>query len=230
MDINYASQLDLLRQAATFIQERVPDAKAFKLQTSDQSTYGFVLHDVILKSGSHLSDVDLGLLTKLADDEVWMFLCNLDWDGVVGEDAGGYASLPANPYQLPIDAARTFVTVYMTPRPPFAPPGAHLDGANLLRALVRVRKALQALPGMLEVTKTRERPWFQVQLLEPRRDPLVIARDVRSTVAGALREMAPYTAVKVVVRRTGTGRDRYHTQDLLANESGSPISVTLGGW
>ena len=77
-----------LRDAMELIAVRVPDAISVELETSDQNEYGFVVHDV-LTGGQPLSKTDPDLLLQL-QDETWDSLCNISWDGVVGESPEGW--------------------------------------------------------------------------------------------------------------------------------------------
>ena len=79
-----------LRDALGIIRETVPEASLVNLETSDQAMHGFVLRDITLANGDLLSQVDEGLLDRVSD-AVWSPLSDLAWDGVVGEDAQGYA-------------------------------------------------------------------------------------------------------------------------------------------
>lgn len=79
-----------LHEALGVIRETVPEASFVHLETSDQAMHGFVLRDITLANGDQLSQVDEDLLDRVSD-EVWSPLSNLAWDGVVGEDAQGYA-------------------------------------------------------------------------------------------------------------------------------------------
>lgn len=84
------SDNERLREALGVICEMVPEASLFHLETSDQAMHGFVLRDITLANDNRLSQVDEGLLDRVTD-EVWSQLSELAWDGVVGEDAQGYA-------------------------------------------------------------------------------------------------------------------------------------------
>jgi hypothetical protein len=82
-----------LAEALRIIRERFPHAVAVDLETTDQDTIGFVLRDVILPEGKRLETTDVKALDSLAD-KVWPLLSSLGWDGVVGEDRHGYATVP----------------------------------------------------------------------------------------------------------------------------------------
>jgi hypothetical protein len=69
------------RRALTLIHERIPDATVVTFETSDQDTYGFILFS---HNGTGAIDGEL-------DDELWPLLCNLRWNGVVGENKHGHA-------------------------------------------------------------------------------------------------------------------------------------------
>lgn len=82
-----------LAAAIEIIRAAVPDAVSAELQTSDQDTYGFILTDVAILGGDDtLADVEPERLYKLRDD-VFDHLCNLEWDGVVGENGFGTATV-----------------------------------------------------------------------------------------------------------------------------------------
>jgi|SRR3954467_817760 len=91
------SQMSMLHNALTLIRDAVPAACQARLSTSDQGNYGFALTDVLDAQGEPLIVADQ-LWTDLTD-ALWPYLANLDWDGVVGEDKHGYATL-----QIPTDA------------------------------------------------------------------------------------------------------------------------------
>jgi hypothetical protein len=63
------------------------------LQTSDQDTYGFILTGVQDIDGNELLPAWDDFTAPLAGlpDAVWDQVCDLEWDGVVGENRGGYA-------------------------------------------------------------------------------------------------------------------------------------------
>ena len=82
-----------LGEAVEIVKAAHPIAREMHLETSDQDTYGFVLTDVVLAGGHLLSATDPQNLAKL-QDAVSDFLGDLDWDGVVGEDAHGHAEVP----------------------------------------------------------------------------------------------------------------------------------------
>lgn len=71
------------------VREQVPGAVAIELETTDQDYVGFKLTDVVLADGSLLADVDEAKLDAVAD-AVWDHVTQLGWDGLVGEDNGGY--------------------------------------------------------------------------------------------------------------------------------------------
>ncbi len=59
------------------------------MTTNDQRNYGFKLGAVTLADGKEAEYPYL----EGAEDEVNDHLDNLDWDGLVGEDKGGYATV-----------------------------------------------------------------------------------------------------------------------------------------
>jgi hypothetical protein len=89
----YSDERRTLADALATVRRMVPAAAAVRLETSDQQPrYGFVLIDVVMADGVALSAVDADLL-----DDVWdtisPALHELSWDGAVGEDAHGYATV-----------------------------------------------------------------------------------------------------------------------------------------
>lgn len=82
-----------LRMALLSIREVFPSAETAIFQTSDQGLYGFNLKAVILTSGCKLPEQDdVGTFGRLLDD-VWNDVCDIDWEGVMGEDDGGEATI-----------------------------------------------------------------------------------------------------------------------------------------
>jgi hypothetical protein len=76
--------------AKSIVKHRFPTAVSVQFATSDQDTYGFNLAGVTLPEGAESPSVRaLGLL----GDEVWPFVCDLRWNGVVGEDKHGDATV-----------------------------------------------------------------------------------------------------------------------------------------
>jgi hypothetical protein len=90
-----AVQRRMLNRAIDIVLERVPDAVIMDLETSDQDSYGFVLRGLVDAAGNDLLPDWAGPGHPLAglDDDVTDELSDLDWDGVVGEDDGGYATI-----------------------------------------------------------------------------------------------------------------------------------------
>ena len=86
-----ATQQEMLANAVKIVKGAYPDAVSFDLTTSDQNTYGFVLTGVTLHDGSVASNADDDMY-KL-DEALFPHLGDLDWDGVVGEDRGGHATI-----------------------------------------------------------------------------------------------------------------------------------------
>lgn len=88
-----------LDAALALIREHAPTAVTAGLETSDQQAgYGFVLLSVRDAEGR---EVDL---PDAIDDRVSDLICDLNWDGVVGENRQGYATLdlpPAVPSAVP---------------------------------------------------------------------------------------------------------------------------------
>ena len=81
-----------LAQALREIRRLVPHATAVKLETSDQNEgYGFILKDV-LTDGQPLSSTSPALLRDL-ESAVHEHLCDIDWDGAVGENKNGFATI-----------------------------------------------------------------------------------------------------------------------------------------
>jgi hypothetical protein len=88
-------QRRMLARAVEIIRERVPGAVFADLQTSDQDDYGFVLAAVTDEVGTDLLPAWDDVTHPLAglSDEVSGELCNLEWDGVVGEDEYGNVTI-----------------------------------------------------------------------------------------------------------------------------------------
>lgn len=90
-------QRTMLDAVLAHVRRRVPGAVYLDLATTDQSSgYGFVLGEVTAEDGTNLRpdsrDFEHPLGYKL-DDEVTDWLADLDWNGVVGEGYGGYATI-----------------------------------------------------------------------------------------------------------------------------------------
>lgn len=91
-----ARLLDIVRAAA-------PTAVSIDLETSDQDAYGFVLKAVTDAHGTNLLPegyLDSSHPLWTLDDAVADELGDLEWDGVVGEDEGGYATISLLAAQL----------------------------------------------------------------------------------------------------------------------------------
>jgi hypothetical protein len=86
------TQRDQLDAALRLVRQFVPAATRVYVTTSDQDLYGFALVDVMTTLGTRLSATAPRLLVNLIDD-THQYLGDLDWDGLVGEDAGGRAVL-----------------------------------------------------------------------------------------------------------------------------------------
>lgn len=81
-----------LKRALDIIRLRQPEAAYARLETSDQHEYGFSLNALLNDQFEVVAEVDTDL-----QNEVWDFICDLDWNGVVGEDKHGYAILDLRP-------------------------------------------------------------------------------------------------------------------------------------
>lgn len=81
-----------VRAAIALVRERVPGAAFLSLETSDQNRgYGFTFCGVSDVSGREIvlpADLD-----STIESEVYDVLCDVDWNGAVGEDRHGYAVL-----------------------------------------------------------------------------------------------------------------------------------------
>lgn len=89
------AQSRMLDRALEIIRERVPEAAFVHLETSDQDSYGFVLMSVTDADGVELLpdwSNSTHPLTSLSDD-VTDEIGDLEWNGVVGEDRSGYATI-----------------------------------------------------------------------------------------------------------------------------------------
>ena len=82
-----------LRMALLTIREAFPSAETAIFQTSDQDLYGFTLEEVIITNGCKLSEQDGAERFGQLFDAVWADICNIRWDGVMGEDYGGKATI-----------------------------------------------------------------------------------------------------------------------------------------
>lgn len=90
-------QRDNLQEALDEIRDNIPNSAYALLTTSDQNDgYGFILDDVVLTDGRRYSDVDAEHLRTVQDD-LYENLCDLDWNGVVGEDDHGDARIALAP-------------------------------------------------------------------------------------------------------------------------------------
>jgi len=79
-----------LAAALAIVRNGAPGAFSVVLCTSDQQVgYGFILSDVRDIEDESLPHEAFARL----EDEVNEYLSDLDWDGVVGEDHHGYATL-----------------------------------------------------------------------------------------------------------------------------------------
>jgi hypothetical protein len=89
------AQQHMLDRALEIIRERVPNAVHVDLSTSDQGRYGFVLGGVTDADGNDLLPAWDDVKHPLADlaDEIQGEISDLNWNGVVGEGYGGYATL-----------------------------------------------------------------------------------------------------------------------------------------
>ncbi len=86
------TQQELLDAATATIAGMVPEAYSVQLNTSDQNTgYGFWVAAVWDHGLSPLLDAPDGL--SRINDAVYEYLCDLDWDGVVGENKYGTAMI-----------------------------------------------------------------------------------------------------------------------------------------
>lgn len=85
---------DDLDAACSMVLDEYPEAASLRLQTSDQSRYGFTV--VQVKDGDNYE------IDESREDwgEVQEHLMNLDWDGVVGEDKHGYAAVDLTVYDV----------------------------------------------------------------------------------------------------------------------------------
>lgn len=215
-------QLDLLREASATVERLVPGARNYTVGTTDQhANYGFNLVDVETRDRESLGEKDPALLQKLSD-EIDEYLVDLDWDGIVGEDAGGGAIIPIGRWSVPLRSALTRFIISMHSR--------LLESSYTQRdwdrAMVRVRKALQGVPNVHMVRKDRDT--FYVDVLGTRGDLGRLAMDVRGDVVSALRELAPHTTLGVTGQRSGpTGNHDGYAYTLATNPE-PPISVSIG--
>ncbi|WP_157441386.1 hypothetical protein [Actinoplanes awajinensis] len=91
---------EALNAALRTIEEQVPEAVKVSFQTTDQDYVGFELAVVELSSGKDLADVAPLRFAEVAGS-VWPLISGIGWDGVMGEDAHGNATLILGPSGLP---------------------------------------------------------------------------------------------------------------------------------
>lgn len=89
------AQLAMLTRAMLIIALAAPSAATVNLETSDQGRYGFVLRSIQDADGNELMPTTWtsGHPMNQVEDEVFGEICDLNWDGVVGEDYHGYATI-----------------------------------------------------------------------------------------------------------------------------------------
>ncbi len=96
---------EVLDAALALLREKLPDAATATFQTSDQNIgYGFLLLSVWTAAGLPVQ------VTSELEDEVYDFVCDINWDGVMGEDVHGYVTIP-----LPAAKASPPVNVWVSP-------------------------------------------------------------------------------------------------------------------
>lgn len=88
----YPGDRQLLAEAIRLIRERFPLVVSVALETTDQDTRGFMLRDVTGPNGDSMAETERAGFEQLADD-VWEYLSSIGWDGVIGEDYYGFATL-----------------------------------------------------------------------------------------------------------------------------------------
>lgn len=88
-DLRAMVQLMRLANAIVTVRRHYPQAASFDLMASDQNTYGFKVHNVTFADGT---EADFPYLDGFEDD-VNEHVNDLDWNGVVGEDQSGYATV-----------------------------------------------------------------------------------------------------------------------------------------
>ena len=81
-----------LAKFLALVREKVATASTVDLATTDRNFYGFWLSEVILADGAMMSATSPDAFEELSD-EADDLLGALDWNGVVGESAQGYATL-----------------------------------------------------------------------------------------------------------------------------------------
>jgi hypothetical protein len=94
------SQRKILTSALEMIRAAAPTAVLVDLETSDQGRYGFVLRGIQDADGNELMPTEWvkGHPMNQLEDDVSGEIGDLDWDGVVGEDDGGYATIDLREY------------------------------------------------------------------------------------------------------------------------------------
>ncbi len=90
------AQMWMLACALELIRARVPVARYVDMETTDQDDYGFVLTGLRSTLGGpdllpSWGDTDHPL--QGVADEIGDQISDLDWDGVVGENEGGYVTI-----------------------------------------------------------------------------------------------------------------------------------------
>jgi hypothetical protein len=90
------AQLAMLARAMVIIRLAAPAAVIVELETSDQDRYGFILRGIRDADGGDLLPAwwdDFSHPLSELGDQVCDEISDLDWDGVVGENSGGYATI-----------------------------------------------------------------------------------------------------------------------------------------
>lgn len=80
-----------LHKISEITRKHFPQATELALQTSDQNYYGFIMTNVLVNGESPENATRETILAL--DDELFDYLCDLDWNDEVGEDQYGMANL-----------------------------------------------------------------------------------------------------------------------------------------
>jgi hypothetical protein len=83
---------EALRRALKIVSARVSGAMRVSFRTTDQDYVGFVLAGVGLPEDRNLEEENPAEFDALAED-VWPLISGIGWDGVMGEDRYGEATI-----------------------------------------------------------------------------------------------------------------------------------------
>jgi hypothetical protein len=92
---------EALNRVKELLVERYPTAAGAVFETSDQRHFGFRLLSLRTADGLPLQ------VSDEVDEAVWDILCDVAWDGVMREDAHGYATVILQPAKVSTVKIRT---------------------------------------------------------------------------------------------------------------------------